>query len=373
MSVEKHSDATGAVLIEQYLRDLYFNPQSPVAYSSANKIYKQIKEDKKFKVTYDELNRFLSNLSTVQLHKPATSKFIFRKTMVSYVDQQWQADLVEMQKFEKDNQGKRYILTIVDIFSRYAWCLGIKTKRGEDVRDAFKIIFKEAIPEKIQFDDGKEFYNKLFKELLEKNKIKWFSSFSDKKAAVVERFNRTLKSRMWKYFTAKETEKWTDILQDLVKGYNNTFHSSIGMKPIEARKDESAEIVWYNLYGSHLQHDFGSPKFKVDDGVRISKYKTIFGKGYLPNFTEEVFKIRQIIFTRPIVYQLEDYQNELLEGYFYSEELSYVPNPEQLEYKIDKVLRYKTTQGKKYGLVKWKGYSDKFNEWLPVAEIKSIN
>ena len=365
---------------EQYLRDLYFNPQSPVAYSSISKIWRQVKEDKKI-IKYRELKEFLENLPTYQLHKPAKDKFLFRKTMVSYVDQQWQADLVDMQKLEKSNKGYRFILTVIDIFSRYAWAVGTKSKRGVEVRDAFKTIFEEASgaddnkvakPEKIQFDEGKEFYNKDLKELLTKENIEWFSSYSHRKAAVVERFNRSLQTRMYKYFTAKETDKWVDVLPDLVSGYNNTFHSSIGMKPSDARKEENAEVVWYNLYGAHLLHDYGKPKFKIGDSVRISKYKTTFAKGYLPNFTEEIFKIKQIVFTRPIVYQLEDFQNEAIDGYFYEQELSYVPNPDQLEYKIEKVLRYKTIKGKKYGLVKWKGWGDKFNEWLPVSEIKSI-
>ena len=356
---------------EQYLRDLYYNPQSTVAYTSASLLWRKIKSDGKL-IKYRELKDFLANLPTFQLHKPITEKFPFRKTMVSYVDQQWQADLVDLQKYEKDNKGFRYILTVTDLFSRYSWALPLKTKRGEEVKDLFVTIFKEAKPEKLQFDDGKEFYNKLLKELLVENKIEWFSTFSSKKAAVVERFNRTLKTRMWKYFTAKETYKWLGVLGDLVDGYNNTFHSSIGMSPVDARKEENAGTVWYNLYGVFLLKDFGKPKYKIGDSVRITKYKTIFAKGYLPNFTEEVFKIKQIIFTKPIVYQLEDYQSEIIDGYFYTEELSYVPNPEQIEYKIEKVLRYKTIKGERYGLVKWKGYSEKFNEWLPAADIKSL-
>jgi transposase InsO family protein len=92
-----------------------------------------------------------------------------------------------MQKYEKANNGKRYILTVIDIFSRYAWAKPLKSKRGKEAKDLFEEIFKESKPAKIQFDDGKEFNNKDFKELLERNKIEWFSSFSDKKAAIVER------------------------------------------------------------------------------------------------------------------------------------------------------------------------------------------
>ena len=373
---------------EQYLRDLYFNPESPVAYSGISKIWKKIKEDReataklnnklmgaspvKVLIKYKELKEFLDNLPTYQLHEPATQKFTFRKTMASYADQQWQADLVDMQKFEKSNKGYRYILTVIDIFSRYTWALPLKSKRGEEVRDLFVDIFEQAKPEKLQFDDGKEFYNKDLKSLLTENKIEWFSTYTDKKAAVVERLNRTLKSKMWKYFTAKETDKWIDVLPKLVSGYNNAFHSTIGMSPLKAREEENAGAVWYNLYGAHLTHDFGKPKYKVGDSVRISKYKTIFSKGYLPNFTEEIFKIRQIIFTKPIVYQLEDFQNEELKGYFYPQELSFVPNPDDIEYKIEKVLRHKTVKGKKYSLVKYKGWGDKFNEWLPASTIKQL-
>jgi len=356
---------------EQYLRDLYYNPESPVSYSSLRNIWRQVKEDKKH-IKHKKVKEFLQNQPTYQLHKTSVKKFPFRKTMASYVDQQWQADLVDMQAYQKDNKGYRFILTVIDILSRYAWAKPLKSKRGDEVKDAFEDIFKEAMPEKIQFDEGTEFYNRHLKELLEQNSIEWFSTKSDKKAALVERLNLTLKKRMWKYFTAKETHKWDDVLDDFVKDYNHSYHSGVGMKPVEARKEENEGDAWYNLYGVHLVTTFGEPKYKVGDSVRIAKYKSVFAKGYLPNYTEEVFKVKQTIFTQPIVYKLEDYQNEDIEGYFYEEELSYVPNPDDIEYKIEKVLRYKTDKGKKYGLVKWKGYGQKFNEWIPVSQIKAL-
>ncbi|XP_064647449.1 uncharacterized protein LOC135500132 [Lineus longissimus] len=355
---------------------------------------KQVKEDKALighrpdghspesiaMIKHKEVKEFLNTLSTYQLHKPGIKKFTFRETMVSYIDQQWQADLVDMQKFESKNKGYRYILTVIDLFSRYAWAVPVKSKRGEEIRDAFKVIFREAkpvatIPEKIKLDDGTEFYNKHFKEFLTENNIEWFSAFSSKKAVVVERINRTLKDNMWKFFTAEETDKWIDLLDDLVSGYNNSFHYEyryIGMKPVDARKIENEGALWYNLYGLHLKETFADPKYKVGDCVRISKYKSFFGKGYLPNYTEEVFQIKQIIFTHLIVYKLGDYHKEEIQRYFYEQEFCYIPDPDQLEYKIDKIISYKTSKDKKYGLVKWKGHSDKFNEWLPVSEIKFL-
>ena len=361
---------------EQYLRNLYYNPESSVSYSNIKKLWNQIKEDemhnKKLKIKYKELKEFLLEQPTYTIHKKLIQKYETRKTMVSYNDQQWQADLIDMKNLEKYNKGYFWILNVIDILSRYAWSIPIKNKSGIEVTNAFKIIFKEAIPEKIQFDEGTEFYNKDFKKLLSDNNIEYFSTKSEKKAAVVERFNRTLKTRMYKYFTANETYKWVDILDDLVKGYNNSKHSSIQMKPIDARKSENEGIVWNNLYGAHITHDFGEPKFKVDQTVRISKYRKIFDKGYTPNFTEEIFKIKKVILTKPFVYELEDLMGEEIDGYFYEDELSLVVNPEDIEYKIEKILKTKTIKGKKYSLVKWKGYSDKFNEWILSSKISNI-
>ena len=356
---------------EQYLRHLYYDPDSNVAFSSIAHIWKQIKEDKK-KIKYQELKEFLEEQPTYGLHKRELKTFLTRKVMVSYIDQQMQCDLVDMQKFSKANKGYNYILTAIDIFSRFAWAKPLKRKTGEEVVKQFKVIFDDAIPGKIQFDDGKEFYNQKIYDLFGKHDIEYFSSRSEKKASIVERLNKTLKTRMWKYFTANETEVWYDIIDDLVNDYNNSFHSGIGMTPTEARDPKNSDTVWYNLYGDFLLHDFGKPKFKVKDHVRISKYKTIFTKGYLPNYTEEIFKVQQVIYTKPFVYRLEDLLGEDVDGLFYEQELSYVPNPDEIEYKIEKVIRRKTVKGKRMALVKWKGYPDKFNEWIPAEDIKSL-
>jgi hypothetical protein len=150
--------------LEQCLRDLSYYPESPVAYSGINKIWNKAKAGG-YKISIPEVEAFLENQPTYISHNPIMKRFPFRKTMVSSIDQQWQADLVDMQRFEKQNKG--YIF----IFSRYAWALPLKSKRGEEVKDLFVEVFKEAKPEKVQFDEGKEFYNKYLKDLLEKNNI----------------------------------------------------------------------------------------------------------------------------------------------------------------------------------------------------------
>jgi len=364
---------------EQVLRLTYYNPKSRVAYSSIKNIWDYIKTMVKLElisknlIKYKDVKEFLLEQPTYTTHKQIIRKFETRKTMVSYVDQQWQADLIDMKNVKNDNNDYWWILNIIDIFSRYVWSIPLKRKTGIETVEAFnKIISPNLKPEKIQFDDGTEFYNKEVTRFLKLHKIKYFSTKSEKKAAVVERFNRTLKTRMWKYFTANNTYKWLDILPKLVIGYNNSKHSSIGMTPINARKDENTEIVWNNLYGVYVTHDFGEPKYKVDQQVRISKYKKTFDKGYERNFTREIYKIKQIIITKPYVYKLEDLGGEEIDGYFYEEELSLTTESLEKEFKIEKILKTKTVKGKKYILVKWEGWPDKFNDWILSSKINNI-
>jgi hypothetical protein len=174
---------------------------------------------------------------------------------------------------------------------------------------------------------------------------------------------------MFKYFTTQETRRWIDMVHKLVDNYNNTFHSTIKMTPVEASNPENSQAVWYNIYGAYLTSSYGVPQFKVGETVRISKYKTTFEKGYLPNYTEEFFKIKEIKIGRPTVYKLVDLKDEDLTGIFYEEELSPYTETGESTYKVEKILGRKTVKGKKYVLVKYKGWPEKFNEWLPAENV----
>ena len=273
-----------------------------------------------------------------------------------------------MQQFSKWNKGYRYLLMVIDVFSKYGWIVPLKDKKGESVTEAFKSIFKEGRrPQYLWVDKGKEFYNKNLKDLLEKNGIHMYSTENEEKSSVVERWNRTIKSKMWKQFTVQGNTMYLDMLPKILKQYNNTKHSSIKMTPVEASKKSNEGTVYFNLYGDTetLKH---KPKFKVGDKVRISKYKrNVFDKGYTPNWTEEAFIVDKIQYTNPFTYKLKDLNDEEIQGSFYEPELL---KAKQDIFRIDKVIRrdYK----KKQALVKWKGYSDKFNSWIPLKDIKNI-
>ena len=180
---------------------------------------------------------------------------------------------MDMQAFSKFNRGMKYLLAVIDVFSKYGYLVPLKDKMGKSVASALKTIFKERKPEKMWVDKGKEFYNKDVKELIE-----LYSTENEEKSSVVERWIRTMKERMWKYFTDNNTNHYVNILSVLVKDYNNTRHSSIKMTPVEASKKKNEMGVWRNLYPDHLEIRDIKPKFSVGDKVRISKKKKDFRK-----------------------------------------------------------------------------------------------
>ena len=172
---------------------------------------------------------------------------------------------------------------------------------------------------------------------------------------------------MYKQFTIQNNTIWYNIVDKLVNDYNNTKHSSIKMTPVEASKRENQGVVYFNLYGD-MEQLSSKPKFKVGDKVRISKYKRkVFDKGYTPNWTEEVFTVDKIQSTVPVTYKLKDLNNEEVKGSFYEPELL---KAKQEVFRIDKVIR--RDNKKKQALVKWKGYGDDFNSWVPFKVLKDI-
>lgn len=196
----------------------------------------------------------------------------------------------------------------------------MKNKTGETVSEAFKTLFKERKPMYIWSDKGSEFYNRQVKELFKDNNIELYSTQNEQKSMVIERWISTMKQHMFRYFTANETKKYYDVLDKLVKNYNNTFHSSIKMTPVEASKLENESTVYKNLY-PEKEEKIKKPKFKVGDRVRISKLKGKFEKGYTTRWTREIFKIEKVFNTNPVTYKIFDLKGEEVKGSFYEQEL----------------------------------------------------
>jgi hypothetical protein len=236
----------------------------------------------------------------------------------------------------------------------------LKDKRGPTLAAAFEKIFADTIPNLVQSDRGTEFLNNHVQEVFKKYNIRHYWSLNDDiKAACVERFNRTLKTRMYRFFTARHTNRWIDVLQSLIKSYNSSFHRTIGMSPNEVTTDNSQQVAerMYPL------KEVPKWKFQLGDTVRITKYKHVFVKGYIQNWTEEVFTVSERYASSPVTYGLNDLSGEEIKGRFYEEEIQKVVKTQEDEYIVQKVLKSRKRNGQIEHFVKWRGYADKFNSW----------
>lgn len=218
-------------------------------------------------------------------------------------------------------------MTVIDTFSKYAWAIPIKDKGGKSVTNAMQKVFDSGrICTHLQTDDGTEFFNKDFAALTQKYKINHYSVYSTLKASIVERFNRTIKSNMWKEFSMNGNYRWINIIQKLCDEYNNRIHRTINMKPSSVKKADEKKLL-STVYKVHRPFVIKKTKFHVGDHVRISKYKHVFEKSYTPNWTTECFVVTKVFYTNPDTYNIMDSLGHPIKGRFYKEELLKVKNP----------------------------------------------
>jgi hypothetical protein len=302
---------------------------------------------------------------TNEIHRIKLKTFETRKVEAKYVFEILGCDLVDLSFWSEKNDGYKFLLTVVDVLSKYAWAFALKNKSADEVVKAFEDLFKEVIPKKLWTDQGSEFYNKKIAALLKKHHIELYSSYGAHKSCVVERFNRTLRGRMFKEFTKNNNRVWIHILPKLIKNYNNTKHSTIKMKPIDAILPKNYKLLIHNF--NNKVKIYRAPELKVGDYVRISRVKELFEKGETRNWSLEVFKISKVIKTYPITYHIEEYDGSPIEGAFYEEELQ---KTDLLDtYLVEKVLKERKYRGKKQYFVKWMGWPAKYNSWVDANDV----
>ena len=274
-----------------------------------------------------------------ELNKPVINKFERKNVIVNHIDEIHSCDLVDMSKYSRINKGYKYIFTNIDMFSKFAWSFPLKTKTIKEIKFCFQKIFNERKPSYIWSDQESAFFSKEILKFFEDHNIKIYYTNSNLKAIVIERFNRSLRELMMKKFVKSNNTVWYNILPELLKTYNNRYHHTIKMKPIDINKSNEKHIK-NTVYNYNITNK--KPKYKINDLVRISlKRRQLFDKPFGNiKCSDELFKIYKVDKSNVITYQLKDMNDEIIKGTFYEKELSKTKNTTG-EYIIEKNIKNK--------------------------------
>ena len=250
-----------------------------------------------------------------EIFSPVVKKFDRIQIQTHYKDECWSIDLIDRSSLAKYNKNYKFIFTIIDNHTKFAWAIPLKDKSGKSTTTAFKKLIETSKrkPEKVWSDRGKEFYNKTFLDFLKQNEIQIYSTHSDLKAVFVERFNRTLLDLIKEPMYIEGKACWLNHINSALDKYNNRVHTTTRMTPFEVSNKPIDPPTFVNKPKQ--------PKFQVGDYVRVPDKRNIYSKGYTTNWNRELFKIQKINPTNPITYTLEDENNEQIAGKYYEQEL----------------------------------------------------
>ena len=308
-------------------------------------------------------NNFTMEDLSNELKKPTINKFERKKVIVNHINGIHSTDLVDMAQYSKINKYYKYIFTNIDVLSKYAYAFPLKSKKIQDIKPCFEKIFKKNKPKYIWSDKEPAFLFKEMQKFFKDNDVNIYHTNMHLKSIIVERFNRSLRELMMKEFVKNNNTIWYNILPKLLKIYNNRYHSTIKMKPVEVNKNNE-KYIKENIYTYNKTSK--NPKFKVNGFVRISlKRRNLFDKpsGNI-KWSEELFKIHSINKSNVITYKIKNLNDKIIKGIFYEKELQKTKNTSEV-YVIEKII----SKNKNKYLVKWRGYSNDFNSWVDKDDI----
>jgi Integrase core domain len=349
------------------LKNIYYNLKNPEAYSTVERLFRATAG----KIPREKITEWLGSQLAFTLHKPKRINFKRNHYNLDNINQQWQADLLDLQSLSRENDGFKYILLVIDAFSRVVRVRPLKTKSAIEVLNAFKSIVCEVgrHPLFLVTDRGKEFFNNLLTKYLQELHTVHYAPSDDKfKAAFAERAIRSYKDVLFKILTATLKLRYIDHIQDIANLLNSR---SIGMPPNSVNAT-NIYAVWKYMRNHRDDKRVATTKLanvKVDDYVRLAKNKSAMDKGFLPNWTDEIFKVVKTLPRKRVVHELEDAEGKQLEGTFYDAELQKVTKNNETLYRVDKVLKKRRYRGIREVFVSWFGYNKTHNCWIPEEDL----
>jgi hypothetical protein len=289
------------------LASLYYDPSKPSEFSTLAKLQAAVRMTKGKEKLSRVMQKWLRQQDAYTLHKPVRKRFYCNPYTVNNVMDVWEADLLDVQNLRKYKNGYNFVLTVIDIFSKFLHGVPLKTKAAPTITTAFQSILNDRKytkpykrrPLVLRTDRGKEFLNSTFQNMLQREGIELqICKNPDVKCSVVERVQRTIREKLNKYFTYKNTYRFIDVLPKFIKGYNATVHIAIGMAPANVT-DKDILTIWNTLTAQRYRTRSGKSRFRIGQHVRISKGKMKFAKGSEQNYSTEMFRVVKVINRTP--------------------------------------------------------------------------
>ena len=305
-----------------------------------------------------------------EIHKPVRKPKPTRAVVVDGLDDTWACDLMDMQWMDKDkgfinnNEGYRFISVFIDVFSRFLWCVPLKTKKPEENFKAFQsVIASGRKPKRLWVDQGQEYLGNAFKRPVEAMGITIYHTYGPHKSVLAERVNQTIARALWLKFDELQTRRWLNLLQPIVDSYNHRVHHTIRMTPTAASIPANEGALWHFQYGNPKEPI--EPKLRLGTWVRIARVKGIFEKGAHATWSTEPFEIVGIWHGHPPLYYLRDLLGEDVKGGFYEAEVQKTGDGTRpTVFHVEKVLGRRTANGTNQVLVHWLGLPKKFDSWI---------
>lgn len=353
----------------QDVYDNYVTPDHPTAFSAPKNLKNYYDRRYGTSPILETLRHIDAYTHHKEFHRPQLSNpfYVYRKR------QQLQIDLFDVSGLKQNNRGVTFILLAIDSFTKYVWARQLKTKSAAHVQPALQSIVTAMgdKPESIFCDRGKEFVNRVVRDYLHEQQIKLEHPSSEKKAAIIERCNRTVQSILYRFLAHNQTRTYINNLQELIDSYNHRVHRTIKMTPTEAEtNDKQQELLQthQDRYAKIAQQR-KKPRYSVGDRVLVANIaKSRFRRGYEQSFNFEQFEIVQVKTNQPVpMYVLRSLNDDtIVDGSFYGEELSVVRGD---VFKVDTVLKRRRYRGRNQVFVKWRGFDHTHNQWINASEL----
>ena len=339
----------------------------PYSYSGKNTVYNYFNKDDVNKAL--EKSDIYTRFKQHRKPKKYSPIYVYRKREL------FQSDVVFFTNKEmvQANDGYRYLFTTIDVFTKMAWVYPLKSNTCQNVMNCFIDILEKCgeKPERLNTDRGSEMICEKFERYLKNQNIHHYLAYSLRKCPVVERFNLTIQTLLYKMMAKHNSLKWTEFLDDAMKIYLNRKHRTIGMSPIEGDRDKNERKIRKVYFKKYMTSNLKKtkPKFKVGDSVRIFAERGQFHRGYMEDFTREHFTITKVSTNLPFPrYRIKEYSGGEIIGSFFEDELvKYEPVQDNL-YDIE-VIKERRRKGVKEVLVHYVGWPKSYDEWKPARDI----